>query len=54
MDDYDKDLLYLLVFVVFFPWSLIYLIGRWIVQRAKRRAWGYSYLEQPQRPESQS
>ena len=42
MGDGDEDLLYLVAFVVFFPLSLIYLIGRWIIRKAKDRVWASS------------
>ena len=35
MRESDRELLYVVAFVVFFPWSLIYLIGRWLIRKAK-------------------
>ena len=39
MKDSDRDLLYLLAIVVFFPWSVVFLIGRWMIRRAKAQRW---------------
>jgi hypothetical protein len=37
MDQADRELLYLVAFVAFFPASLVYLAGRWIIRKAKTR-----------------
>lgn len=37
MNDSDRLLLYVVAFVVFFPWSAIFLGARWVIRRAKAR-----------------
>lgn len=36
----DRQLLYIVAFVVFFPFSAIYLIARWLVRRQKDQTRG--------------
>lgn len=38
MNDSDRQLLYVVAFVVFFPLSAIFLAARWFIRRAKERS----------------